>query len=135
MIVVIPCGGKKADKACKARDLYIGSYHKACQQYALALVGGDAARVFILSAKYGLLTLDRVVEPYDLRMGGEGCVDWKEVYSQAIVLNIVDEEVIALGGRDYTDICRKVWDKCQTPLDGVGGIGKQLAWLKEHLNG
>ena len=48
-------------------------------------------------------------------------------------MGILDEEVIALGGRDYTTMCQGVWPNCQVPLDGVGGIGKHLKWLKSRI--
>lgn len=37
-LVIIPCGGKKADGPRPARDLYIGSYFRACLATALAVV-------------------------------------------------------------------------------------------------
>lgn len=132
-LVIIPCGGAKADKPCTAGEMYVGGYHKACQTYALALVKGDRDKVLILSAKYGLLELDDPIEPYELRMGTLGCVTSVKVYEQARDKSLLEvQTVVALGGRDYTSVVKKVWPHALTPLEGVGGIGKQLAWLVER---
>lgn len=130
MIVIIPCGGKKRLEMSRARDLYIGPYFKACLRYSLYLV--EPERVYILSALHGLLILDEEVEPYDLRMGQPGCVRVDQIRHRATEFELLNEEVIALGGREYTGRCLQVWPHALTPLEGVGGIGKQLAWLKSH---
>jgi hypothetical protein len=40
-----------------------------------------------------------------------------------------------LGGRRYTDVVRQAWRHhapVTTPLAGLGGIGKQIAWLRRE---
>lgn len=131
MLVIVPCGGKKASEECEAKDMYQGPYFKACLAYAQKL--SPWGNIVILSAKYGLLPLTARISPYNLRMGDIGCVNYFEVRKQAQLMKLIDEqEVIALGGEDYTGVCRKVWPHCQTPLAGVGAIGKQLQWLKQQ---
>ena len=134
-LVIVPCGGAKLNRPAQAGEMYVGQYHRACRAYALVLTGGNATWVLILSAKYGLLRLDDLVEPYDLRMGRLGCVTRSEVWEQAAVMKLLDHErVVALGGREYVDVCRSVWPHCETPLAGTGGIGKQLAWMKARTS-
>src|SRR5690349_4767772 len=70
-LVVVPCGGKKLNHSAPAGELYIGSYHRACRRAAEAL---RPARILILSALHGLVELDQVLAPYDLRMGQPGSV-------------------------------------------------------------
>lgn len=135
-LVVVPCGGKKRRGHWPAGLLYLGPYHKACMRYALHLMGGDRQRIVILSAKYGLLRLGDWVDSYDLRMGARGSVTAARVLQDARRLGLLGDGrvVVALGGKDYTDVCRQVFGptRCRTPLDGVGGIGKQLAWMKRQ---
>ena len=57
-----PCGSRKLDHRAPAADLYTGSYHRACRKTADAL---RPDRLLILSARYGLLDLDDIIEPYD----------------------------------------------------------------------
>lgn len=133
MLVIIPCGGKKGLVPVIASEMYTGGYFKAGLEYALSLTHGDRDRVLILSALYGLLGLDDDISPYNVRMGDVGCVDWRHVERQAEARGVREAaNVIALGGKDYTNVVKKVWPDCKTPLQGVGAIGKQLAWFKKN---
>lgn len=130
-LVIIPCGGKKREGRALAADMYIGPYHKACQAYARSLA--PDCSILILSALYGFLALWDEIAPYELRMGSPGCVSLVTLKQQAKERNILDEkDVILLGGKEYVTPCKRIWSHAQTPLDGVGGIGKHLKWLKEH---
>ncbi len=132
-LVIIPCGGKKQSSRCQAQVMYIGSYHKLCQAYARTLT--SPRNILILSALHGLLSLTEEIEPYDLRMGQRGCVQTEDVWEQVIGRGLAYHLVTALGGRAYTEICRTIWrDRCERPLSGVGGIGKQMQWLRRRID-
>lgn len=131
MLVIVPCGQAKRATRSQAGVMYTGTYHRACLDYARSIAPAEA--ILILSAKYGLLRLTDWVEPYDLRMGQRGAVTPDVVRAQAIRLGVLDARpVIALGGVDYTGVCRAVWPGCVLPLSGVGGLGRQLQWLRQH---
>jgi hypothetical protein len=107
-----------------------GSYHAATRRAAAALTGnGTTGATLILSAKYGLVTLDRVIEPYDLRAGQPGAVTAQIVRAQAGTLGILDAEVTVLAGRAYASIILEVWPQAADMLAGTRGIGQQLARL------
>jgi hypothetical protein len=61
-VVLIPCVSEKLPHAALAKDLYVSSLFKFCLRYAQTLKP-DA--IFILSAKYGLVSLDQPLEPYN----------------------------------------------------------------------
>ena len=61
-VVLISCASKKLHHKSKAQDLYISPLIQKNLQYAKLL---DPDKIFILSAKYGLLRLDEEIEPYD----------------------------------------------------------------------
>lgn len=129
-VVIVPCGGKKADHPDQAGRLYTGSYHAATRRAAAALTGnGTTGETLILSAKYGLITLDRVIEPYDLRAGQPGAVTAQIVRAQAEALGILDAEVTVLAGRAYASILLEVWPQAADVLARTRGIGQQLARL------
>lgn len=129
-LVIIPCGARKVPHRSRAGNLYTGPYFRACLRYALSLTAPE--RVFILSAKYGLLALSDEVDAYNLTMGQPGSVTITQVRQQAKERGIDGLPCVAVGGRKYTDFCRAVWRNTKTPLTGVGGNGKQLQWLKQH---
>lgn len=128
MMVIVACGAKKLDREARARDLYVGPYFKTCLAYALAIA--LAKRIFILSAKYGLVGLSDIIEPYNYRLGRPFAVTEFSLTTQAEQLGLLGQKVTVLGGRKYVGLCRKVWKKLEAPLEGKGGIGKQIQWMR-----
>lgn len=105
---VIPCGGAKLDHPARAQDLYTGSmfrhtWDNATRSAALDEGAGlGPARVLILSAKYGLVEPDQVLQPYDLRMSEPGSVSVQTIAQQALALGIDwGSQVYALLPRPY----------------------------------
>jgi len=131
-LVIIGCGKDKASHGCAAEKLYTGQHFRACLAAARAMV--DDSSIRILSAKYGLLTLDAMVEPYDLTMGEPGSVTIATVAQQSAQQGLRGREVIALCPARYAAVIRLVWPWVETPLAGLG-IGRQrhaLAGLRHH---
>jgi hypothetical protein len=129
-VVIVPCGGKKQQdsEVCEAGAMYVGSYHKACRRAAEVLAGGDG-RVLILSAKFGLLKPSHYIPRYDLKAGDPGTVSAESLREQAHKLYITGADVTVLGGAEYVQLVRQVWQDAQAPLSGCRGIGEQLARL------
>ncbi|WP_262060182.1 DUF6884 domain-containing protein [Streptomyces sp. STR69] len=131
-LVVIPCGSRKLDHPARAADMYVGSYHRACRSAAEAL---RPDRLLILSARYGLLDLDDVVEPYDTPHGATGAVTAPVLLEQATLRGIVRlDPVVALGGARHVGLVHAVWPHAHTPLAGTRGMGEQMARLAAIRN-
>jgi len=140
-VVIVACGGRKAVYAdglrkgepvigARAGELYVGSYHRAARRAADVLTRtGRAGRVLILSAKHGLVELDKHILNYNLRAGDPGTVDGEELRRQAHELGISGAAVTVLGGRAYVGLAREVWEDVDTPLAKARGIGDHLARL------
>ena len=91
-------------------------------------MGADV--VLVLSARHGLVGLDEVIEPYDLRMGEPGAVGVEQLRRQAAAMGLLGHpDVVVLGGRRYVAAGRQVWPDARAPLEGSRGIGEQLARL------
>jgi uncharacterized protein DUF6884 len=126
-LVVIPCGSRKLGLPARAADMYVGSYHRACRKAADAL---QPERLLILSARYGLLDLDDVIEPYDTPHGTADAVTAQGLVEQATARDIVLlDPVVALGGARHVGLVRTVWPHARAPLAGAGGMGQQMARL------
>ncbi|WP_405759474.1 hypothetical protein OG234_13335 [Streptomyces sp. NBC_01420] len=129
-LIVIPCAARKLTVPAPAGQLYQGSYHRACRQTADALTATGGTTV-ILSGRYGLLTLDRVIAPYELRMGDAGSVTADQLRDQAHALRLTAARtVVVLAGARYVAAARAVWPHALAPLTGRG-IGHQLQRLVE----
>ncbi|MFI5634092.1 DUF6884 domain-containing protein [Streptomyces sp. NPDC051664] len=132
-LVVIPCGSRKLGRRTRAADMYVGSYHRACRKAADAL---QPDQLLILSARYGLLDLDDVIEPYDTAHGAADAITDQVLLKQATLRDIVRfEPVVALGGARHVSLVRGIWPHARTPLAGTRGMGEQMARLAVLRNG
>lgn len=132
---VIACGGEKLDRPAPARELYTGQMFRhtldnALRSAELDREGGRDARVLILSAQHGLVKLDEVLEPYDLRMDAPGSVTAERLAEQAAALGIdFGDEVYGLLPRPYLarldEALRTLDVFVQDVYEACGGIGEQ----------
>jgi hypothetical protein len=134
-VVVIPCGAAKLDHAAPAAELYTGSYHRACARAAAALTA-TGGTVVILSALHGLVPLDRVLAPYEMRMGDSGSVTADVLREQARELGLDRaDDVTILAGLSYTAPALAVWPHAATPLAGLAGMGHHMRVLAAIADG
>lgn len=91
-IILTGCGKTKAKVASPARDLYTGTLCRLRREYAEAWFNSDPEKTqwFILSAKYGLLHPDTVVEPYESTLEAKGRPD-RAAWSLSVASALVDE--------------------------------------------
>lgn len=130
-VILISCVSKKLDKEAKARDLYISTLFKLNLQYAESL---NPDIIFILSAKYGLLSLDETVAPYDLTLNHMRAPERKAWANKVIkqlneVLDIQKTHFIFLAGQKYRQYLIPHLSSYEIPLQGLR-IGEQLQYLK-----
>jgi hypothetical protein len=95
-----------------------------------------------LSAKYGLLTPETVIQPYDITLAkGMSKADreeWAhEVCCDLLKVTTSDDKLVFLAGQKYREqliICLPAQAyTVEVPMAGLG-IGEQLAWLKRQLD-
>jgi hypothetical protein len=129
-VIVVGCGSAKAPGRLPAGHKYVGSFHRAARRAAAVMAARTGGQVLIMSARYGLVTLDTEVDDYDLRIGDPAAVTATRIAEQAAALGITDAAVTVLAGRRYADLISTVWPHAARPLDGARGIGEQLARMK-----
>lgn len=130
--VIIPCGGAKLEKPAPARHLYTGSMFR--DQLATALTMTTAENIRILSAKHGLLELDEIVEPYDLKMGQKASIKSETLAAQLATILPKNETYIidALLPKAYAAALEAATaDHIENHFDGCAGIGYQKQVLKQ----
>lgn len=128
-IVLVACCGKKLPNKCAARDLYQSTLFKKARSWAER--HGD--HWFILSAKYGLLSPDREIDPYDLTINGAPEAyrfKWSSLVSSQLEPYRKDR-LIVLAGNAYCRHWTQHFDRVERPMQGLG-IGEQLAWLTKR---
>jgi cytoplasmic iron level regulating protein YaaA (DUF328/UPF0246 family) len=132
-IVLISCVSVKQERPARAEELYISPLFKYGLAYAKSL---KPDKIYILSAKYGLVGLDEVIEPYNVTLNNMSSMEIKE-WSEKVLskmrqtINLDVDQIIFLAGENYRKYLMPYIKNYSIPLKGLG-IGKQLKYLKEH---
>lgn len=91
-IALIGCVKKKTGYPCEAKDMYISPLFRGCYRLAKRM---GAEKIFILSAKYGLIEETQVIQPYN-----ETLNDKSERERKIWAYNIC-QSLIQGGGKSY----------------------------------
>lgn len=132
-IVFISCVKSKRQTSCAAQDMYVSPLFKRMLKYARTL---NPNKIFILSAEYGLLQLDDVINPYEKTL-----INMK-VHERKIWANCVLEQLrkeadlqsdrfVILAGSLYRENLIPHMAHCEVPMKGLA-FGKQLQWLTKR---
>jgi hypothetical protein len=135
-IALVSCVKQKREVACRARDLYVSSLFRKSVAYAAS----KADRWFILSAKYGLVDPDEVIEPHEQTLNSASAAERREwaasVHRQMAHRGLLDSEPIFLwlAGRKYQEhLARLLRDfRQQDPLAGLR-MGERMQWLNTRI--
>jgi hypothetical protein len=131
-IVLIACASKKRERSAKARDLYLSALFTKSLAYAERL---RPDRIYILSAKHGLIPSENVIAPYDETLNTKGTVEiraWAEGVIQDLrqVTDLRSDRFTILAGDKYRRYLMPHITHADVPLVGLP-IGKQLQRLDE----
>ena len=134
-VVLISCVSMKLPHKALAKDLYISPLFTMNLKYAWIL---KADLIYILSAKYGLVGLEKRIEPYDLTlntMRSKEIKNWADKVRKQMEgkIDLTRDEIIFLAGERYRKYLIPHIKKTKVPLQGLG-IGKQLQYLKNKIN-
>ena len=132
-IALIGCTARKQDFSCPAIEMYTKSnYFNLKLDYCKKI---DVDKIFILSAKYGLLEPEAIIEPYNLHLK-ETSKEYKLNWSKEVLKDLKEktdlenDEFIILAGNDYMKYLIEHIPKNYNPVKGLG-IGQQMKFFKE----
>lgn len=131
-IVLISCGKDKRDYTCKASDLYCGKLFKMVLRYAKSL---NADKIYILSAKHGLVDLDEYISPYDYSL----CKQKKAIrqaWASMVVeqmkqhnISLENDEFIITTGEKYYEFLIPYMKHYTIPTKGL-----TIGWLRHFYS-
>jgi len=128
-LVVITCGAKKSNHPTQAQYLYTGSYFKTQLDWALSIAPPSRIRIF--SAKYGLLKLTDMIEPYNKRISDEGAITAEKLAEQLPYGAIIESS----AGIDYAKILKKASElrgcKLILHFTGYSWMGPKISAIKK----
>src|SRR5271157_2546230 len=129
ILVIIACSQRKNDEPAPAKDLYRGTLFRFAREYA-ETCGYDYR---ILSAKYGLLCPDDLIEPYNQRISTSADVARLQqlVIPAASALLPQYDKIILIGGAMYRKVMAPLMEDPEkfeviTDSRGIGGILQTL---------
>jgi cytoplasmic iron level regulating protein YaaA (DUF328/UPF0246 family) len=133
-VVLISCVSKKLHHKSKAQDLYVSPLFLKNLKYAKSL---NPDKMFILSAKYGLLRLDKEIEPYDKTLNKMRSNEIKEWANSVLnqlkkSTDIENDEFIFLAGNNYRKFLLPHLKHYKIPMLSLS-IGRQLQWLSKRI--
>ncbi len=133
-ILLISCVSKKLEYKAKAENLYISTLFRLSLVYAKKL---KPDKIFILSAKYGLLNLNDEIVPYNETLNDKSTSDIK-VWAKKVVIelekltNLGNDLFIFFAGKKYRKYILPYINNYEIPLKGLR-IGEQLKFLKGKI--
>ena len=137
-LVLVSCVSKKRASPVPARDLYVSDLFRKARAYVEQL----GRPWFVLSAKYGLVHPDEVIEPYDVTLNNMGTAK-RRCWAHGVLTNLTPhlervDSITFLAGQRYREFLEQ-------PLRARGlivnvpmrwlKIGEQLRWLNLRLDG
>ena len=134
-IALISCVSQKATHKTEARNLYISSLFTKSLKYIETILKPD--KTYILSAKYGLLKIDEVIEPYNETLNKKNREEQQE-WAKKVLLqinkecNVKNDTFIFLAGKKYYQDLIHSLPNNKIIMENMP-IGKRLQWLKKKL--
>lgn len=135
VIALISCTKSKLGHACAAKELYSKSnLFRYSYRYAVII----ADRIYILSAKHGLVDENAVIEPYDETMKVKNATEkeaWalNVVESLSAVSDLDNDEYVILAGKVYYEKLLPRLKNHSIPLEGVS-LFKRPGALKDLID-
>lgn len=110
--------------------MYVSDLFRKMMAYGRSL---KPNRMFILSAKYGLLLPDDIIEPYEQTLNTMKKADreaWAAKVLSALRRNcdLDEDEFVFLAGQSYRKHLVPHIRHCAVPMQGMA-FGRQLEWL------
>lgn len=132
-VVLISCVSKKLGHKARAKDLYVSPLFRLNLTYAMRL---NPDKIFILSAKFGLLNPERYIEPYDMTLNKMPEPELRRWSDKVLAdlkkeIDLDKDRVIFLAGNRYRKYLIPVIRHYEVPLLGLP-IGKQMSFLKAN---
>ncbi len=131
-VALVGCGKAKAPTAQPAKDLYVGMLFKAARSYAELLCDDWLT----LSAFYGVLAPEQIVEPYDRNLSAMRLVE-REAWGHRVSSSLnaryrgLRVQYVGLAGAEYLEHLH-LNGAIDRPLDGMG-VGSRVRYLRDAV--
>ena len=133
-VVLIACVKTQLPFRAPANELFTSPLFRYSLRYAETL---NPDHIFVLSARYGLLELDDVVDPYDVAMNQktpEEREDWCNGVLEQLreKCDLKRDEFVILAGVNYRECLIDHMKYVEIPMEGLN-LGRQLYFMRIKL--
>lgn len=135
-VVLVSCSAGKESKPMPAEKLYNSDLFKKQLEYAKKLAPSN--NIYIISAKYHLVPLNKTIAPYNLTLKDMPSSDreaWSEVVKKQLLqkgYNLQKDKFVFLAGNAYRQYLEPQMKNVEVPLAGLR-IGQQKKALLQKL--
>lgn len=132
-VVLLSCSATKLSHPAPARELYRGSIFRKSLALAYRRYG-LGVEIAVLSAKYGLVGIDEMIEPYNLNLLTAPMAfvtEWATRTRPMVVARYPSAHFIGLVPHRYALALEGL--DVELPMEGMRN-GKRLRWLTEALS-
>jgi cytoplasmic iron level regulating protein YaaA (DUF328/UPF0246 family) len=136
IIALISCVSKKCQYRTEAQNMYISPLFVKSIKYAKDILRPD--KIFILSAKYGLLGINQKIDTYNETLNDKNQQEKREWAKKIIEqlrkkCSINNDIFIFLAGKNYYVNLLSYLPNNKILMENLP-IGKRLQWLKGELD-
>ena len=135
-VVLVSCSAGKESKSMPAEKLYNSDLFKKQLEYARKLAPPN--HIYIISAKYHLVPLNKTIAPYNLTLKDMPAPDreaWSEVVKKQLEqrgYNLQKDKFVFLAGMAYRQYLEPQMKNIDVPFEGLR-IGQQKKALLQKL--
>lgn len=135
-VVLVSCSAGKEEKAMPAEKLYNSDLFKKQLEYAKKLAPSN--NIYIISAKYHLVPLNKTISPYNLTLKDLPASDreaWAGVVKKQLEekgYNLQKDKFVFLAGMAYRQYLAPQMKNVEVPFEGLR-IGQQKKALLQKL--
>ena len=135
-VVLVSCSAGKESKPMPAEKLYNSDLFKKQLEYAKKLAPNN--NIYIISAKYHLVPLNKTIPPYNLtlkEMPSSEREKWSEVVKKQLEqkgYNLQKDKFVFLAGNAYRQYLEPQMKNVEVPFEGLR-IGQQKKALLQKL--
>ncbi len=133
-VVLVSCVKSKRSASCPAEQMYTSDLFKKMMAYARKL---SPRKIFILSAKYGLLALDTMIEPYEQTLKKMPLAE-RRIWAARVLdclqkfVDLENDHIVFLAGKLYREGLISHIRHYSIPMEKLS-FGNQKKWLKGQL--
>jgi cytoplasmic iron level regulating protein YaaA (DUF328/UPF0246 family) len=135
-VVLVSCSAGKEDKPMPAEKLYNSDLFKKQLEYAKKLAPSN--HIYIISAKYHLVPLNKTIPPYNLtlkEMPASEREKWSDIVKKQLEqkgYNLQKDKFVFLAGNAYRQYLETHMKNVEVPFEGLR-IGQQKKALLQKL--